>query len=116
MITFVIVVLHSDLPSSMGGEWWRPCPVLFAGILSAAGPNIAICCRGVADIVAGPTCRLPIGCCAKTMTGMTKPSAKILVVDDDDEIRSLLQVVLTREGFDVQQAKDAATARRIMAT
>jgi hypothetical protein len=28
-----------------GGEWWRPCPGLFAGILSAAGPNIAICCR-----------------------------------------------------------------------
>ena len=50
------------------------------------------------------------------MTGMTKPSAKILVVDDDDEIRSLLQVVLTREGFDVQQAKDAAAARRILAT
>ena len=52
----------------------------------------------------------------KDNDGMTKPSAKILVVDDDDEIRSLLQVVLTREGFDVQQAKDAAAARRIMAT
>ena len=46
---------------------------------------------------------------------MTNPSAKILVVDDDDEIRSLLQVVLTREGFDVQLAKDAAAARRILA-
>jgi two-component system, OmpR family, response regulator len=45
---------------------------------------------------------------------MTKPSAKILVVDDDDEIRSLLQVVLTREGFDAQQAKDAAAARRVL--
>ncbi len=45
---------------------------------------------------------------------MTKPSAKILVVDDDDEIRALLQVVLTREGFEVQQAKDAAAARRIL--
>ena len=45
---------------------------------------------------------------------MTKPLAKILVVDDDDEIRSLLQVVLTREGFDVAQAKDAPTARRIL--
>jgi len=45
---------------------------------------------------------------------MTKPLAKILVVDDDDEIRSLLQVVLTREGFEVQQAKDAAAARRIL--
>jgi two-component system, OmpR family, response regulator len=40
--------------------------------------------------------------------------AKILVVDDDDEIRSLLQVVLTREGFDVQLAKDATAARRLL--
>ena len=45
---------------------------------------------------------------------MSKPSAKILVVDDDDEIRSLLQVVLTREGFDVREAKDAAAARRLL--
>ena len=48
------------------------------------------------------------------MARMTSPLAKILVVDDDDEIRSLLQVVLTREGFDVQQAKDAAAARHIL--
>jgi two-component system OmpR family response regulator len=41
-------------------------------------------------------------------------ATKILVVDDDDEIRSLLQVILTREGFDVQPAKDATTARRIL--
>jgi len=47
---------------------------------------------------------------------MTSPLAKILVVDDDDEIRSLLQVVLTREGFDVQQAKDAAAARHVLST
>jgi two-component system, OmpR family, phosphate regulon response regulator OmpR len=45
---------------------------------------------------------------------MDKPLARILVVDDDDEIRSLLQVVLTREGFDVQLAKDAPTARKIL--
>lgn len=45
---------------------------------------------------------------------MSEPSAKILVVDDDDEIRSLLQVVLTREGFDVREAKDAAAARRLL--
>ena len=38
---------------------------------------------------------------------------QILVVDDDDEIRSLLQVVLTR-GARVQQAKDASTARRML--
>ena len=50
----------------------------------------------------------------KTIAHMAKPSAKILVVDDDDEIRSLLQIVLTREGFDVQQAKDALTARRML--
>jgi two-component system OmpR family response regulator len=41
-------------------------------------------------------------------------ATKILVVDDDDEIRSLLHVILTREGFDVQLAKDASTARRIL--
>jgi len=45
---------------------------------------------------------------------MTKPLAKILVVDDDDEIRSLLQVVLSREGFEVREAKDAPAARRIL--
>lgn len=39
---------------------------------------------------------------------------QILVVDDDDEIRSLLQVVLTREGFQVREAKDAPTARRML--
>ena len=45
---------------------------------------------------------------------MSGTGPQILVVDDDDEIRSLLQVVLTREGFRVQQAKDAPTARRIL--
>jgi DNA-binding response OmpR family regulator len=46
---------------------------------------------------------------------MDKSPAKILVVDDDDEIRSLLQVVLTREGFDVQLAKDAPPHARFSA-
>ena len=41
---------------------------------------------------------------------MTNPLANILIIDDDDEIRSLLQVILTREGFDVRQAKDAPAA------
>lgn len=42
------------------------------------------------------------------------PAARILIVDDDDEIRSLLQVVLCREGFEVLLAKDAAAARRLL--
>ena len=46
---------------------------------------------------------------------MTSAAARILIVDDDDEIRSLLQAVLTREGFLVEQAKDAAAARRTLA-
>ena len=41
---------------------------------------------------------------------MSGSPPQILVVDDDDEIRSLLQIVLTREGFRVQQAKDARNA------
>lgn len=45
---------------------------------------------------------------------MSGTGPQILVVDDDDEIRSLLQVVLTREGFRVQQAKDAPTAQRML--
>lgn len=47
---------------------------------------------------------------------MTGPAAKIVVVDDDDEIRSLLKAVLTREGFEVVPAKDAAAARRVLAS
>jgi two-component system, OmpR family, response regulator len=66
------------------------------------------------QFIAGFGLPLATGRGVKTMMSMTKPSAKILVVDDDDEIRSLLQVVLTREGFDVQQAKDAMAARKIL--
>jgi two-component system OmpR family response regulator len=45
------------------------------------------------------------------MAAMT-PQPKILVVDDDEEIRVLLQTILAREGFVVEMAKDAAAARR----
>lgn len=45
---------------------------------------------------------------------MTRSAAKILIVDDDDEIRSLLRTVLTREGFLVEQARDVAAARRLL--
>jgi two-component system, OmpR family, response regulator len=47
---------------------------------------------------------------------MSETGPQILVVDDDDEIRSLLQVVLRREGFHVREAKDAPAARRMLRT
>ena len=71
-------------------------------------PNIAICCRTDLSLVSGSG--------VTTMADMTNAPAKILVVDDDDEIRSLLQAVLTREGFEVEPAKDAASARRVLAS
>jgi two-component system OmpR family response regulator len=45
---------------------------------------------------------------------MVKSSAKILVIDDDDEIRALLQVALAREGFEVRESRDVAAARRAL--
>jgi two-component system phosphate regulon response regulator OmpR len=42
--------------------------------------------------------------------------AHILAVDDDDRLRDLLKRFLTREGYDVTTAKDAASARKLMAT
>lgn len=40
----------------------------------------------------------------------------LLCVDDDDRLRDLLKRYLTREGHDVTTAKDAESARRLMAT
>ena len=40
----------------------------------------------------------------------------ILCVDDDDRLRDLLKRYLTREGHDITTAKDAESARRLMAT
>jgi two-component system phosphate regulon response regulator OmpR len=40
----------------------------------------------------------------------------ILAVDDDDRLRDLLKRYLSREGHDVTTAKDAASARKLMAT
>ncbi|HEV2363663.1 MAG TPA: response regulator [Caulobacteraceae bacterium] len=40
----------------------------------------------------------------------------LLVVDDDDRIRSLLKAYLAREGFRVSAARDAATARNLLAS
>jgi two-component system OmpR family response regulator len=92
--------------AQVGGDRWRGCAGWFAEVLPAGCANIAIYCR--ADS------RLATGSDVDTIMPMTEAPAKILVVDDDDEIRSLLQVVLTREGFDVQQAKDAPAARRLL--
>jgi len=39
-----------------------------------------------------------------------------MAVDDDDRLRDLLKRFLSREGYDVTTAKDAASARKLMST
>ncbi|MBC7674613.1 MAG: response regulator [Rhodoferax sp.] len=46
---------------------------------------------------------------------MTEPQAHLLVVDDDERIRGLLQKFLIRHGFLVTIARDALQARRLLA-
>ena len=46
---------------------------------------------------------------------MSGPEAHLLIVDDDERIRGLLQKFLIRSGFLVSTARDAAQARRILA-
>jgi two-component system phosphate regulon response regulator OmpR len=46
---------------------------------------------------------------------MTETHAHLLVVDDDERIRGLLQKFLIRNGFLVTVARDAAQARRLLA-
>ncbi|MEY4304305.1 MAG: hypothetical protein RIT52_480 [Pseudomonadota bacterium] len=46
---------------------------------------------------------------------MSEPQAHLLVVDDDERIRGLLQKFLIRHGFLVTIARDAAHARRLLA-
>ncbi|NYI27335.1 two-component system phosphate regulon response regulator OmpR [Sulfitobacter geojensis] len=46
---------------------------------------------------------------------MSDMNAHLLIVDDDERIRSLLQKFLMRHGFLVTAARDAAHARRILA-
>jgi len=45
---------------------------------------------------------------------MTDPDAHLLIVDDDERIRGLLQKFLMRHGFLVSAARDAAHAKRIL--
>ena len=46
---------------------------------------------------------------------MTTPESHILVVDDDERIRSLLGKFLRKSGYMVSLARDAAQARRLLA-
>jgi len=46
---------------------------------------------------------------------MNDPAAHLLIVDDDERIRSLLQKFLIRNGFIASTARDAAHARRLLA-
>ena len=48
------------------------------------------------------------------MTTSPEPDAHILIVDDDERIRGLLQKFLARHGYWVTPARDAAHARRIL--
>lgn len=52
---------------------------------------------------------------AREDPAMMCTDAHLLVVDDDDRIRGLLQKYLIRQGFIVTTARDAAKARRLMA-
>lgn len=45
---------------------------------------------------------------------MDRQGAHLLIVDDDERIRTLLQKYLIRQGFLVTAARDAARARRLM--
>lgn len=45
---------------------------------------------------------------------MSDPDAHLLIVDDDERIRGLLQKFLIRNGFLVSAARDAAHARRLL--
>ena len=45
---------------------------------------------------------------------MSNDDAHLLIVDDDERIRGLLQKILMRSGFLVSTARDAAHARRIL--
>ena len=45
---------------------------------------------------------------------MSAHDAHLLIVDDDERIRTLLQKFLMRHGFLVTAARDAAHARRLL--
>jgi two-component system phosphate regulon response regulator OmpR len=51
---------------------------------------------------------------ARALARAETPARHLLVIDDDDRIRSLLKEYLARAGFRVSAAADAAAARRLM--
>lgn len=48
------------------------------------------------------------------MAGLTQNDAHLLIVDDDERIRTLLQQFLSRNGFWTTAARDAGHARRLL--
>lgn len=48
------------------------------------------------------------------MLDPTKPRPRLLVADDDDELRGVLRRVLEREGYAVTTAADGAQARALL--
>src|SRR5687767_1342355 len=48
---------------------------------------------------------------AQSIEGSCMSAPRILVVDDEADIRSLLQEILTEEGYEVDMAADASQAR-----
>lgn len=72
---------------------------------SAAGASAGLVSEGHVSLPAGPDMPADEGC---------ERQAHILVVDDDERIRTLLRRYLVRQGFCVSGARDAQHARRLM--
>jgi len=49
------------------------------------------------------------------MLDPSKPRPRLLVADDDDELRAVLRRVLEREGYEVTTAADGVQARALLA-
>ncbi|MCB1692907.1 MAG: sigma 54-interacting transcriptional regulator [Pseudomonadales bacterium] len=47
---------------------------------------------------------------------MSEPRSKILIVDDDEDMRKLLAIRVNSRGFDVETASDGASALKLLAT
>ncbi len=80
----------------------------------AAGPAAVAGFRQVLEAMMDPTCgALPDD---EGRRGMSEqPDIHLLIVDDDERIRGLLQKFLARHGFWVTAARDGAHARRLLA-